>query len=248
MLPIVSEMGFTLFLGCFLIALGPPITIFLLAVAPNANLVVLMVLSGFVWVLSIGSASLVWQLLPPLQSNPGMALVFAVLVQEAFRFGYYRICTAAERRVAALTTQKLFCPNSFDSVLASGLGFGTATVLVMFGRGLEETVSPGTVYVESCSSMSYYFSSALQYCALVFLNIFLMVIATEGYKRKSWVGAGGACALHVLGSLVTLFNGSRNGCTVSLPLLILVTAAAGVWAGRLVWLGLLAPSHRPVRR
>eukprot|EP00961_Rhodomonas_salina_P192489 2597756-Rhodomonas_salina.2 len=115
-----------------------------------------------------------------------MALVFAVLVQEAFRFGYYRICTAAERRVAvrspfisppfllsssprsplgcgvalsgsfspptfcmlllfgslraaltgdapkslracslkngrgsqALTTQKLFCPNSFDSVLA----------------------------------------------------------------------------------------------------------------------------------
>mmetsp|Transcript_64386 Transcript_64386/g.134359 ORF Transcript_64386/g.134359 Transcript_64386/m.134359 type:complete len:245 (+) Transcript_64386:173-907(+) len=240
-------MGLLLFVGCFLITLGPPISIFLLAVAPNANLVVLMILSGFIWVLSIGSASLVWNILPPLQDSPGSSLVVAVFLQEVFRYGYYAICSAAERRVSALTSQKLFCPNSFDAVLASGLGFGTATVLVMFGRGLEETVSPGTVYTDMCRGMSYYLSSSLLYLFIFFLNIFLMVIATEGYKRKSWGGIGGAFALHLAGALATLFGQQDNGCVVTMPLLAAVTGGAGLWAARLVWVGLLHPMQRPPR-
>jgi len=180
------------------------------------------------------------------------------LLQELARYGYYLLCLAAERRVAAITTQKLFCPNSFDSILASGLGFGTANVLVSFGKGLEESVGNGTIYLPSCTAMSYYFSSSLLYCLTLFHNIFLMVyaqprrfaaaleavtarsiddqvIATDGYRRKRKETVVGAITLHLAASLATTLNERPDGCTMSIPLLFLVVAASAVWAAKIVW-------------
>lgn len=56
-------------------------------------------------------------------------------MQEIGRYGYYRLCAAAERQVSAVTQQKLFCPNSYDSILARCCA----------SRPADLVVSPGIV-------------------------------------------------------------------------------------------------------
>ena len=56
-----------------------------------------------------------------------------------------------------------------------GVGFGLASVLLMYGRSLELSLGPGTLYTEACSGMSFFLSSALHACLMLHLNVFLMV-------------------------------------------------------------------------
>jgi anterior pharynx defective protein 1 len=74
-------MGFSLFIGTFLIALGPASAVFMLVVAPHANLVVVSILSAFFWVCSISLASLLWLGVPESGSGGVVELLLAVLLQ-----------------------------------------------------------------------------------------------------------------------------------------------------------------------
>jgi hypothetical protein len=74
-------MGLLLFLGTFLVALGPAAAVFVLVVAPHANLVVVSILSAFFWVCSISVAALLWLALPSHGSGGVTELVLAVLLQ-----------------------------------------------------------------------------------------------------------------------------------------------------------------------
>jgi hypothetical protein len=128
-------MGFLLFSGSFLIALGPALTVFFLVVSPDANLVILTTLryasfllqkvfisrknedlqvssafSGFVWICSISMAAVLWIIIPPLQDYVVLSLVEGVVFQEIGRYAYYQLCAAAERRVA-VTSRDLLMPK-----------------------------------------------------------------------------------------------------------------------------------------
>ena len=75
------RMGLLLLLGTFLVALGPAAAVFVLVVAPHANLVVVSILSAFFWVCSISVAALLWLALPSHGSGGVTELVLAVLLQ-----------------------------------------------------------------------------------------------------------------------------------------------------------------------
>ena len=104
-------MGIALFAGCLLTALGPATIVFLFAVAPHANLVVLTVLrcvpvfseplrfethcalthartnththmgSAFFWVCSMCAVSLVWLAVPALHQSKLACILLAVVTQ-----------------------------------------------------------------------------------------------------------------------------------------------------------------------
>mmetsp|Transcript_7016 Transcript_7016/g.24480 ORF Transcript_7016/g.24480 Transcript_7016/m.24480 type:complete len:165 (-) Transcript_7016:38-532(-) len=153
-------------------------------------------------------------------------------MQEFGRYAYYAFCSAAERRVRKLTSQKLFHPDSFDSILASGLGFGFASALVQLGRPLELALGPGSSYTSTCRAFSFQLNSAIHTSVMAMLNLILMVLAVEGYKRRSRLRVAAVFLIHLLASTATSLNSLQDGCLISLCLLTAVTLLAGVWAGK----------------
>ena len=259
--------------------------------------------SGFFWVCSMCTASLIWLAIPgTLQSSAIISLVrtcadgticalwcarlllvdaalvvlclcvqafaccarlltclrqaLAVAAQEIFRYAYYCLCRAAELRLASSTTQTLFCPDDLFGVLASGLGYGVTSALVQFGRSLERSLGPGTVFTDSCHIMSYYHAKAILVGLMTVFHLSHSVIATRSCHllSRGGAGAGGrsrgatsavsSLALHLAAAGCTLWNQAPNGCTRSIPSLCVVVAGSCVWAARIVCRSLRAQNKR----
>lgn len=88
------------FFGCLFLAFGPPLAMFVITVAKDPIRVILLITSAFFWLVSLFASALIWFAVVPLRDHLAFALVFSVLIQEAFRYLFYLFMRKAERGLA----------------------------------------------------------------------------------------------------------------------------------------------------
>ncbi|XP_059573954.1 gamma-secretase subunit APH-1A isoform X2 [Alligator mississippiensis] len=105
-------MGAAVFFGCTFIAFGPAFALFLLTVAVDPLRVIILVAGAFFWLVSLLLASLIWfisvHLSDPEDSKLQYGLLVfgaavSVLLQEAFRFAYFKLLKKADEGLAMIS-------------------------------------------------------------------------------------------------------------------------------------------------
>ncbi|XP_078062498.1 gamma-secretase subunit APH-1A-like isoform X2 [Mustelus asterias] len=105
-------MSVAVFFGCTFIAFGPAFALLLLTVAADPLRVIILVAGSFFWLVSILLSSLLWFVAVQLSDKEdtrvqqGLLMMGAgvsVLLQEVFRFAYYKLLKKADQGLAAIS-------------------------------------------------------------------------------------------------------------------------------------------------
>ena len=147
--------------------------------------------------------------------------------------------------------------NDWACGIAAGTGFGGMHAILLYGTLLaSEAGNLGTLYQPSCPGIPALVLSAMHTFLFTILDIIWMLLTFFGMRRRrtgeeSVVTSSGLGALlgnerkganwalglvfvsHFCASLATIPNIFQNGCTVSVPVLAVVTIVTGLlfWAG-----------------
>uniref|UniRef100_A0A671KT01 Gamma-secretase subunit APH-1 n=1 Tax=Sinocyclocheilus anshuiensis TaxID=1608454 RepID=A0A671KT01_9TELE len=105
-------MTLAVFFGCAFIAFGPAFALFVFTVAKDPLRVIILIAGAFFWLLSLLLSSLVWFIAIKASNSQDLTLqrgllifgvFFSVLLQEVFRFAYYRLLRKATEGLAAIS-------------------------------------------------------------------------------------------------------------------------------------------------
>ena len=88
---VVAKMTYALFVGCLLIAFGPPLALFWVVIRQRSALIVLTVGSTVFWLMGMLAASMVWFVLAPLREYFWFVITVTVLFIEISRYVVYRV-------------------------------------------------------------------------------------------------------------------------------------------------------------
>jgi len=224
-------MTYTTFFGCLLIAYGPPLAVFFIHVAPVPHLVILTISSMFFWLLSILTTAIWWIIIPPMQNIPAFIMPFSVVFQEAFRLLYYYMLKKSGNGLNIVAKNPNSPYNRVSYSFVSGLGFGIVSSLIMYIRVLTESIGPGYLQCPSCPSVSLFFISALTTLLFTFLHVVWMMLAFEGFHRKSYIRPLWVLVTHIGCSYITMFNSSSvpYGCAANLLLNFGILLISAIW-------------------
>jgi len=232
-------MGVVLFLGCFLIAYTLPIFLFINIVTKRSQLVIITISAAFFWLLSVMVASAIWALVGNNSKDLlPMAATIGVIFQEAGRYSFYRMYIAAESKIKVLTNNpggpKLVLPlNDVSSALAAGIGVGGMNAVLFHGAVLASSTGRGTYYLDSCTGMNIFFTSAITALLYEVLHISLMHMGFVAFRKNSYGLMTIVVLVHLSASATTWLNTTSfdYGCAWSLSLLtiiVCITSAAAV--------------------
>ena len=178
-------MGWPMFLGCAMIALGPALSIFYWVIGENAVLVCCFVFSGFLWVCSFTLGSVFYKIAA---SEVWILVLATVATCELARWGLYVMARDSARHIFS-SSQSTVAPK--DSLtrrpavaIACGLGLGVAQTMVAHGQVLVESRGPGTYYSEGCSVMPYFVSVAVQCALLTVVQVLWTLLLFDGLRRS----------------------------------------------------------------
>lgn len=231
-------MGFALFGGCFLIAYTLPIFLFVNIIAKRSQLVIISISAAFFWLLSVMLASALWALVnDDSKTLLPVAATLGVIFQEAGRYGFFRMYTAAESKIKTLTSnprgpQLKLSLNDVSSALAAGVGVGGMNAVIFHGAVLASSSGRGTYYLESCTGMNIFLTSALTALLYEVLHISLMHIGFIAFRKNSKGLITIVFLAHLVASATTWFNTTSfdYGCALSLSLLTVVVCLASAAA------------------
>ncbi|XP_042562682.1 gamma-secretase subunit Aph-1b-like [Clupea harengus] len=105
-------MTVAVFFGCAFIAFGPAFSLFIFTIAKDPLRVIILIAGAFFWLLSLLLSSLVWFIATKASNADDTSLqrgllifgvIFSVLLQEVFRYGYYRLLRKANEGLAAIS-------------------------------------------------------------------------------------------------------------------------------------------------
>lgn len=228
--------------GCALIAFGPALALFWMFIAPSAQLVVLMVGSSFFWLLSILLTSMLWYVLVPLRTHYWFIVPFAVLLQEAMRWAFYKLYAKAQKAFTGGSSPNVAVPHALDyfsASLAIGLGFGFTHGVVMYGSVLASANGPGSLYAPACPSVSLFLLSAVFALAFITMHVLLSVLSFDAYKVTEWrpflIKTGVMAGGHFVISLLTLLNQEGGSCVASAVLVYLALAVLALFTARVAF-------------
>ncbi|XP_030320956.1 gamma-secretase subunit APH-1A [Calypte anna] len=228
-------MGAAVFFGCAGIAFGPALALVLLTVAAEPLRVIVLVAGAFFWLVSLLLSSLLWfvavQLSGPQDPRPQERLLLlgaalSVLLQESFRFAYFKLLKKADEGLAALSEDGRSPLSLRHMAYVSGLSFGLSSSIFSLTNLLAEAVGPGTVGIHG-DSPYYFITSAFLAMALLLLHTFWGVIFFDACQRCRYGCLGLVVASHLLTSGLTFLN-PRYEATLG-PIFIL-TLGTALWA------------------
>ncbi|KAI9595931.1 gamma-secretase subunit Aph-1 [Syncephalis fuscata] len=176
------------FFGCALTAYGPVVSVFLLTIARDAQLVILAMTSAFFWLVALLLTSVLWYIIPPARSLHPVTLLYAVLIQEIIRWGYFKMIERAEKGLHTTAKQPTSRLNRTSFAFASGLGFGVIYALITYIALLSKSSGPGVLMSPSCPSVSSFFLSAIMTAIMSLTHIFWMMVAFDGFFQPMSVG------------------------------------------------------------
>uniref|UniRef100_A0A6I8P129 Gamma-secretase subunit APH-1 n=1 Tax=Ornithorhynchus anatinus TaxID=9258 RepID=A0A6I8P129_ORNAN len=153
-------MGAAVFFGCAFVAFGPAFALFLLTVAGDPLRVIILVAGAFFWLVSLLLASVVWFLSvqwsdrSDARLQTGLLLfgaAVAVLLQEAFRFAYYKLLKKADEGLASLSEDGRSPISIRQMAYVSGLSFGIISGVFSVINILADALGPGIVGIHGDS-------------------------------------------------------------------------------------------------
>ncbi|XP_054666499.1 gamma-secretase subunit Aph-1b-like isoform X3 [Grus americana] len=129
-------MTLAVFFGCTFIAFGPALGLFLFTIARDPLRIIILIAGAFFWLVSLLLSSLIW-FIAVKASNPQdeslqkglliFGVMFSVLLQEAFRFLYYKLLRKAIEGLVALSEDGC-SPISIQQMAYDALGPGTVGI------------------------------------------------------------------------------------------------------------------------
>ncbi|RQM25522.1 hypothetical protein B5M09_007309 [Aphanomyces astaci] len=241
-----------LFWGCMLTAFAPISFLFFTVVAQRAQLVILSITAAFFYLLGLLVAATLWTVIPPLHDSIHATIPVAILIQELFRYAFFIVYIRCEQAVKRVTTKQNQLPlndltSSFGIIysysrlhcmevahgihVASGVGFALMRALMMYGTVLASSLAgEGASFTATCPQIPLVFASALSTLALTLLDVALMVLAFEGYRKRSAAHIVAVVLLHVGSGLSNMLNLNEVGCSASIPLTYVAASLAVVAA------------------
>ncbi|XP_049649789.1 uncharacterized protein LOC126035327 isoform X3 [Accipiter gentilis] len=129
-------MTLAIFFGCTFIAFGPVFSLFLFTIARDPLRIIVLIAGAFFWLVSLLLSSLIWFITvkasdprdEPLQKGLLIfGVMFSVLLQEAFRFLYYKLLRKAIEGLVALSEDGC-SPISIQQMAYDALGPGTTGI------------------------------------------------------------------------------------------------------------------------
>ncbi|KAM6309297.1 gamma-secretase subunit APH-1A isoform 1-T1 [Podargus strigoides] len=228
-------MGAAVFFGCAGIAFGPALALVLLTVAAEPLRVIVLVAGAFFWLVSLLLASLIWFVSVQLSDRDDSELQFAllgfgaavsVLLQEVFRFAYFKLLKKADEGLATLSEDGRSPISLRQMAYVSGLSFGIISGVFSVINILADSIGPGIVGIHG-DSPYYFITSAFLTMALVLLHTFWGVIFFDACERRRYWCLGLVVTSHLLTSGLTFLNPRYEASLV--PIFIL-TLGTGLWA------------------
>ncbi|GJJ71145.1 gamma-secretase subunit APH-1 [Entomortierella parvispora] len=207
------------FFGCALTAYGPSLAIFFGYIAPNAQLVILMVSSAFFWLISLLLASAIWFLATNSRNTFTSTIIYTVLLQELFRWCLYLLINRAESGLNMVAKHPKSKFNRSGYAFSAGMGFGLMFGIISYITQLVESLGPGVLMCPSCPSISLYFISAITVCIFTFHHCVWMMISFTGFSNRSYLRILWVIITHYGASYLTILNSSRTvnlGCAYSI--------------------------------
>lgn len=228
-------MGAAVFFGCTFVAFGPAFALFLITVAGDPLRVIILVAGAFFWLVSLLMASVVWFILVHV-TDPSDArlqyglLIFgaavSVLLQEVFRFAYYKLLKKADEGLASLSEDGRSPISIRQMAYVSGLSFGIISGVFSVINILADALGPGVVGIHG-DSPYYFLTSAFLTAAIILLHTFWGVVFFDACERRRYWTLGLVVGSHLLTSGLTFLNPWYEA---SLLPIYAVTVSMGLWA------------------
>ncbi|XP_069133031.1 gamma-secretase subunit Aph-1-like [Argopecten irradians] len=200
------------FFGCTFIAFGPPFALFLFTVARDPLRIIVLIASGFFWLLALLASSILWFAVVPLREQLAFGLVFSVIFQELFRLLFYKLLRKADEglKMVSQTEQDMHVePKDFTNkhIMAyiSGLGYGIISGAFSIVNVLADMVGPGTVGIHGDSHYFFVVTAFLTLC-FIFLHTFWGVIFFHAWDKSKLQYVAIVVSSHMLVSCLTLLN------------------------------------------
>lgn len=201
-------------IGCSLITFGPALAALWLTVANRPSRLVVLLVSAFLWLLSLLVSSLVWFTLQWLLDTAfPAALVVSVGLQEVCRVLAFLLVSKAERLLnvevlVGAEDDPLLARYRTGFAYASGLGFGVASAAVaVVNTFADAAAGPGTLGFVG-GSREDYVVLAVTSSTFVLLHTFWSVVAFQAllHRRRCQLCFVPSC--HVFVSICTLLSSS----------------------------------------
>lgn len=238
------------FAGCTFLAFGTPFSMFLFTIMPDPMRIIILIAAAFVWLVALLASSLVWFCLSPLQPPIVIGLVVSVLLQEAFRFGIYKILRKTENGLRAVADDLSITDNKHILAYVSGLGFGIMSGAFALVNILADAVScapdlhrikllfltyffsqsgPATMGLHGGSDI-FFITSAAQTLCVILLHTCWSVIFFDACDQQDRRLLAFVLISHLGVSLLTLLNRYEMYAATLLPsyALLAVTACVAV--------------------
>ncbi|XP_052422723.1 gamma-secretase subunit Aph-1b-like isoform X1 [Carassius gibelio] len=199
-------MTVAVFFGCAFIAFGPAFSLFVFTIARDPLRVIILIAGAFFWLLSLLLSSLVWFISIKASNSQDLRLqrdllifgvFFSVLLQEVFRFAYYRLLRKATEGLAAISDEDTSAISVRQMAYVAGLGFGIMSGAFSMINVLSDSLGPGTVGIFG-DSQYYFITAALMTLALTLLHTFWGVLFFEGCEKSRWWVIAAVVSLHLL--------------------------------------------------
>ncbi|KAG0362747.1 gamma secretase complex protein [Podila minutissima] len=222
------------FFGCALTAYGPSLAIFFGHIAPNAQLVILMVSSAFFWLISLLLASAIWFMASSSRLTFTSTIIYTVLLQELFRWFLYLLINRAESGLNMVAKHPKSKYNRSGYAFSAGLGFGLMFGAISYITMLVQSLGPGVLMCVSCKSVSLYFISAITTSILILHHCAWMMISFTGFTHRSYPRILWVLISHYGASYLTLLNSSKTinyGCAYSILGNFILLAASTIIVG-----------------
>lgn len=211
-------------IGTLLISTGPAFAIWIIFLMRRAHLMVLSIMSAFMWILSLMLASAVWFMLVPFKEAFAWCLILVVTCQEGFRMLLFLIFRYLNNMSNGVQVFLRPGPkNECLSGMAIGVGYAIMSPLIQFFSILAADYSDDTaIYVAECQH-NVFTTAAAYSLAFSVVHILLGILTWPAYSNPNGGRAGlviFAYCIHVFLSLLTLVNLKKQGCVITLSIIM----------------------------
>ncbi|XP_070277505.1 gamma-secretase subunit APH-1B isoform X1 [Myotis yumanensis] len=222
------------FFGCAFIAFGPALALYIFTIATDPLRIIFLIVGAFFWLISLLLSSLVWFVARAITDNRDgpiekYLLIFgvlaSVLIQEMFRFAYYRLLKKANEGLKTINPDEP-APSMRLLAYVSGLGFGIMSGVFSFVNTLSDSLGPGTVGIHG-DSPYFFLNSAFMTQVIILLHMFWGIIFFDGCEKKNWYLLLAVILTHLLVSALTFLNPQYEISLVSAYMIMVLT---GIWA------------------
>ncbi|XP_029431049.1 gamma-secretase subunit APH-1B [Rhinatrema bivittatum] len=223
------------FFGCTFIAFGPALALYIFTIATDALRIIFLIAGAFFWLVSLLLSSLVWFIAMQISQSDNarvqtglliFGVVFSVLLQEVFRFAYYRLLKKANKGLMTISQEETMPISIRQLSYVSGLGFGIMSGVFSLVNILSDSLGPGIVGIHG-DSPQYFLASAFMTLAMVLLHIFWGIVFFDACEKKKWWALIVVIASHLLVSGLTFLNPQYERSLV--PAYVVLLLMAG-WA------------------